>query len=50
MYSQKREARQKAATAIRTIIEAAGELTAAERVLLEDKNSDNKPRSKGSEK
>jgi len=47
MYHNKKEAKHKAATAIRAIIEAARELTAAERVLLEGKDSGNKPRSKG---
>ena len=46
MYSEKKRAKQKAATAIRAIIEAARELTAAERVLLEGKESIKKTKAK----
>jgi hypothetical protein len=47
MCSKKRQAKQKAATAIRVIINAARELTAAERVLLKDYASGKKARAKG---
>lgn len=47
MYSEKKRAKQKAATAIRVIINVARELSAAERVLLEDKDSGKKARAKG---
>ena len=42
MCSKKKQAKQKAATAIRVIINAARELTAAESVLLENKASSKK--------
>ena len=47
MCSKNKRAKQKAAEAIRVIINAARELNAAERVLLEEKNPGKKSRAKG---
>lgn len=47
MYHEKKKARSQAAKAIRVIIQAARELTAAEQVLLEENASSKKTGVKG---